>query len=153
MVFDWLSGRKDAERQARLYAQEKQKLEEEAEMRRAWKQRILTAYNAYIANLALIKFHIGGVYPTEYLINDYGWPDIPHKREAEAFLCKNNHSDYEDWKKCVQHWNGYATSSSFRIEESREMEWSCLLKGRDDFLAKLKQLRDDIDAERVSNGA
>jgi hypothetical protein len=30
MVFDWLSGRKDAERQAKLYAQEKQKLEEES---------------------------------------------------------------------------------------------------------------------------
>jgi hypothetical protein len=33
MIFEWLSGRRDAERQARLYAREKQKLEERAERR------------------------------------------------------------------------------------------------------------------------
>jgi hypothetical protein len=236
--------------------------EDKKEKRRAWKQRVLTVYNAYIDNLPSIKQHIVEV-NLSGCISDYGWSDIPHRQEAEAFL--RSKSFYENWRKCIQRWNDYITSLSKTRERRRDIdnefgkkiiaelstsgipsrkreegskinenyanyrhlayqietnwkdgdewvytvnelrqnreadnpddkvlenlvtiinnvksghlkleheeavrafekdlviqegrkskEYDRLQKGMDDFLAKLKQLRDDIDAERVSNGA
>ena len=228
--------------------------EEKKERRKAWKQRVLTVYDAYIDSLVSMK-------QNERIIDNYGWSDVPHRREAETFL--SGKSFYEDWRKYVQRWNDYITSlpktrerrrtidsefqekiiaelsksgipSGKREEENKinenyadysylayqvetcwkegdewsytvntlrkagradnpddkmleklvtiidntksghlkqeykeavhvfeqdlyskerriSEEYNCLLKGIADFLEKLKQLRDDIDAERVSN--
>jgi hypothetical protein len=211
--------------------------------RRAWKERMVKAYDAYAERLYSTRS--AAVSPSGYAINDYWWPDVAHKREAEAYL--GNKGYYQDWKKSVQLWNDcdasfitkdesdvddefkkriidelsesgiakenadyeyfatriltcwkegngwtysaqrlrqgghvgnvddaaverligvvkYLIGSPLKKEhekaldrlgddlesqnQDRNRNWNVLLKARDAFLARLKQLRDDIDAER-----
>jgi hypothetical protein len=87
--------------------------EDKKEKHRAWKQRVLTIYTAYIDSLVSMK-------QPERMIDDYGWSDMPHRREAEAFL--SGKSFYEEWRKCVQRWNNYIESLSKMRERRRTIE-------------------------------
>lgn len=87
--------------------------EDKKEKRRAWKQRVLIVYNTYIASLVSVK-------QNERMIDNYGWSDVPHRREAETFLSDKDF--YEKWRKCVQRWNDYITSLSKTRERRRTIE-------------------------------
>jgi len=59
MVFDWLSGRKDAERQAKLYAQEKQKLEEESKRKEKHTNAVYGEIDDLLTKRADFVAHLG----------------------------------------------------------------------------------------------
>jgi hypothetical protein len=70
-----------------------------------------------MTSISLTTASFGG--DTMIPIDNYGLPNVHHRKEAEAFLSGKDF--YETWKKCVQAWNDYVRTP-LKTETRQELD-------------------------------